>query len=56
MNSDINGRCESNMIEQARFGAYCAAFTSFCKEASKKDGVYGQIMEDILNLQKKVLQ
>ncbi|WJX50950.1 hypothetical protein P8452_37190 [Trifolium repens] len=45
---------ESNMIEQARFGAYCAAFTSFCKEASKKDGVYGQIMEDILNLQKKL--
>jgi hypothetical protein len=53
LNIDCNGIGESNMIEQARFGAYCAAFTSFCKEASKKDGVYGQIMEDILNLQKK---
>jgi zinc finger SWIM domain-containing protein 3 len=53
LNIDCNGISESNLIEQARFGAYCAAFTSFCKEASKKDGVYVEIMEDILNLQKK---
>ncbi|PNY11581.1 hypothetical protein L195_g008191 [Trifolium pratense] len=44
---------DSNLIELARFGAYCSAFTHFCKEASKKNGVYREIMEDIMNLQKK---
>ncbi|CAJ2636447.1 unnamed protein product [Trifolium pratense] len=50
---DCNGTIESNLIELARFGAYCSAFTHFCKEASKKNGVCREIMEDIMNLQKK---
>ncbi|XP_058761389.1 protein FAR1-RELATED SEQUENCE 5-like [Vicia villosa] len=53
LNMNCNGSDDSIMIEQARFGAYCSAFTAFCKEASKKEGVYGEIMGDILKLQKK---
>jgi hypothetical protein len=41
------------LIEQARFGSYCYAFTSLCKEASSKNGIYGNLMEDIMKLQKK---
>ncbi|MCI13673.1 protein FAR1-RELATED SEQUENCE 5-like, partial [Trifolium medium] len=52
LNMDSNGTADSNMVEMARFGAYCSAFTTFCKEASKKNGVYGKIMDDIMNLQK----
>lgn len=53
LNSDSNGEIDSDMIEVARFGAYCSAFTTFCKEASKKNGVFRDIMDEILNLQKK---
>ncbi|CAI8593846.1 unnamed protein product [Vicia faba] len=53
LNMNCNGNVDSNMIEQARFSAYCYAFTTFYKEGSKKEGVYGEIMDDILNLQKK---
>ncbi|XP_058721827.1 protein FAR1-RELATED SEQUENCE 5-like [Vicia villosa] len=53
LNMNCNGSDDSIMIEQAQFGAYCSAFTAFCKEASKKEGVYGEIMGDILKLQKK---
>ncbi|CAJ2672094.1 unnamed protein product [Trifolium pratense] len=52
-NMECNGDVESNVVEEARFGAYCSAFTSFCKEAAKKNGVYGQILDDIMKLQKK---
>ncbi|CAJ2642864.1 unnamed protein product [Trifolium pratense] len=52
-NMECNGDVDSNVVEEARFGAYCSAFTSFCKEAAKKNGVYGQILDDIMKLQKK---
>ncbi|CAJ2633338.1 unnamed protein product [Trifolium pratense] len=52
-NMECNGDDDSNVVEEARFGAYCSAFTSFCKEAAKKNGVYGQILDDIMKLQKK---
>jgi hypothetical protein len=41
------------MIQQARYGSYCSLLTSFCKEASKNDGIYEQVMDDIIKLQKK---
>ncbi|PNX56026.1 hypothetical protein L195_g049660, partial [Trifolium pratense] len=50
---DVNGSVDSDMIELARFGAYCSVLTSFCKEASKKNGVYGDIMDDLMNLKRK---
>jgi hypothetical protein len=53
LNNDSNGEMDSDMIEVARFGAYCSAFTAFCKEASKKNGVFRDIMDEILNLQQK---
>ncbi|XP_058776001.1 protein FAR1-RELATED SEQUENCE 5-like [Vicia villosa] len=53
LNMVDNGTVNSNSMEVARFGSYCSLFTSFCKEASKKNGVYGEIMEDIMKLHKK---
>ncbi|XP_058783973.1 protein FAR1-RELATED SEQUENCE 5-like [Vicia villosa] len=53
LNVNCNGSDDSKMIELARFGAYCSAFTAFCNEASKREGVYGEIMGDILKLHKK---
>ncbi|XP_058746642.1 protein FAR1-RELATED SEQUENCE 5-like [Vicia villosa] len=53
LNMNCNGSDDSNMIELARFGAYSSAFTAFCNEASKREGVYGEIMGDILKLHKK---
>jgi hypothetical protein len=53
LNNDSNGEIDSDMIEVARFSAYCSAFTTFCKEASKKNGVFRDIMDEILNLQQK---
>ncbi|XP_058760399.1 protein FAR1-RELATED SEQUENCE 9-like [Vicia villosa] len=53
LNMNCNGSDDSKMIELARFGAYCSAFTAFCNEASKREGVYGEIMGDILKLHKK---
>ncbi|XP_045825377.1 protein FAR1-RELATED SEQUENCE 5-like [Trifolium pratense] len=50
---DVNDPVDSDVIELARFGAYCSVLTSFCKEASKKNGVYGDIMDDLMNLKKK---
>ncbi|KAK2363632.1 protein FAR1-RELATED SEQUENCE [Trifolium repens] len=44
---------DSSMVEQARFASYCSVLTDFSKEASKKDGVYGQIMEDLMKLKIK---
>jgi hypothetical protein len=41
------------MVEQARFASYCSVLTDFSKEASKKDGVYGQIMEDLMKFKIK---
>jgi hypothetical protein len=48
--ADVNGSIDSDSIELAHFGAYCSVLTSFCKEVSKKEGVYGDIMEDLMNL------
>lgn len=53
LNLDSTGDVDCNLIEQARFGSYCSAFTSLCKEASSKNGIYGNLMEDIMKLQKK---
>ncbi|CAJ2633421.1 unnamed protein product [Trifolium pratense] len=36
---DVNDPVDSDVIELARFGAYCSVLTTFCKEASKKNGV-----------------
>jgi hypothetical protein len=52
-NMGCNENVDSNLMELGQFGAYCSVFTTLCKEASKKDDVYGQIMDDILKLQKK---
>ncbi|WJX13285.1 hypothetical protein P8452_03688 [Trifolium repens] len=51
--ADVNGSIDSDSIELARFGAYCSVFTAFCKDVSKKEGVYGDIMEDLMNLRNK---
>ncbi|GAU45980.1 hypothetical protein TSUD_401200 [Trifolium subterraneum] len=40
-------------IEQTRFGAFCSSFTVFCREVSKKEGVYGDAMDDIMKLHQK---
>ncbi|WJX85207.1 hypothetical protein P8452_67699 [Trifolium repens] len=53
LTNDGNGTVDSNMMVLARFGAYCSVFTNFCKEVSKKDGVYEEVIDDIMNLQKK---
>ncbi|WJX94419.1 hypothetical protein P8452_75836 [Trifolium repens] len=50
--STLNCSFDSNMMELSRFGAYCSVFTNFYKEVSKKDGVYGEVIDDIMNLQK----
>ncbi|XP_045791466.1 uncharacterized protein LOC123886174 [Trifolium pratense] len=51
--SNFNDNVDLNTIAEARFGSYCTVLTEFCKEASKKDGVYAQIMEDLMQLKKK---
>ncbi|XP_045802535.1 protein FAR1-RELATED SEQUENCE 5-like [Trifolium pratense] len=48
---DVNDPVDSDVIELARFGAYCSVLTSFCKEASKKNGV----VEDPIGTQKSVV-
>ncbi|GAU51315.1 hypothetical protein TSUD_412750 [Trifolium subterraneum] len=53
LNMNSNGDVDSKMMEQARFSAYCSAFTAFCQKASKKNGVYGDIMHDIMKLHQK---
>jgi hypothetical protein len=50
---NCNDKVDSSMVEQARFASYCSVLTDFSKEASKKDGVYGQIMEDLMKLKRK---
>jgi hypothetical protein len=50
---NCNDNVDSSMVEQARFASYCSVLTDFSKEASKKDGVYGQIMEDLMKLKIK---
>ncbi|CAJ2642358.1 unnamed protein product [Trifolium pratense] len=52
---DVNDPVDSGVIELARFGAYCSVLTTFCKEASKKNGVYGDIMDDLMNLKKNCI-
>ncbi|CAJ2641207.1 unnamed protein product [Trifolium pratense] len=51
--SNCNDNVDSNTIAEARFGSYCTVLTDFCREASKKDGVYAQIMEDLMQLKIK---
>ncbi|XP_045792086.1 protein FAR1-RELATED SEQUENCE 5-like [Trifolium pratense] len=48
---DVNDPVDSDVIELARFGAYCSVLTTFCKEASKKNGV----VEDPIGTQKSVV-
>ncbi|XP_045822045.1 protein FAR1-RELATED SEQUENCE 2-like [Trifolium pratense] len=48
---DVNDPVDSDVIELARFGAYCSVLTTFCKEASKKNGV----VEDPIGTQKLVV-
>ncbi|CAJ2662867.1 unnamed protein product [Trifolium pratense] len=52
--SNCNDNVDLNMIAEACFGSYCMVLTEFCKEASKKDGVYAQIMEDLMQLKKSI--
>lgn len=53
LNMNYNDSVDSNLNEQAWFRAYCYAFTIFCKQTSKKNGVHGEIMDGIMNFQKK---
>ncbi|XP_045827823.1 protein FAR1-RELATED SEQUENCE 5-like isoform X1 [Trifolium pratense] len=53
LNMNSTGDLDSKMMEQARFGAYCSAFTTFCKEASKRNGVFGDVMGEIMKLHHK---
>jgi hypothetical protein len=50
---NCNDNVDSSMVEQARFASYCSVLTDFSKEASKRDGVYGQIMEDLMKFKIK---
>lgn len=54
-NMDSNGELDLNLIELARFIVYCYIFTTFCKETLKNNSVYGDMLDDIMNLHKKVL-
>uniref|UniRef100_A0A151UDJ3 Protein FAR1-RELATED SEQUENCE 5 n=1 Tax=Cajanus cajan TaxID=3821 RepID=A0A151UDJ3_CAJCA len=50
VSSDSSKGVDSDVMELARFGAYCGACTRFCKIASKKKGLYNEVMNDILKL------
>lgn len=53
MSSESSEGVDSDLMELARFGAYCGACTRFCKVAAKRKGHYNEVMDDILKLTNK---